>query len=41
MVSMEMADENPRHARRGDTCKNKLPLRSFSRIKKESFFIPA
>src|SRR5438105_1409413 len=35
-----MADEDPIDARGGDIGKNKLPLRSFSRIKQEPLSIP-
>src|SRR3990167_9551618 len=40
VVSVEMANENPSHCWRCNLCKNKLPLRTFSRIKKEPFIIP-
>jgi hypothetical protein len=41
MIAVEVADKNPRDARGSDIGKNKLPLRTFSGIKEESFVIPS
>ena len=37
---MEMANKDPCYASRRGVCKDKLPLRSLTRIKKESLIIP-
>jgi len=41
MVTMKVGDEDSRDDRRGDISEDKLALRAFSRIKKETLIIPA
>jgi hypothetical protein len=41
MVTMKMADKDPRNTRGSNICKDKLALSPLSRIKEEPFFVPA